>query len=158
KKHLWRSVRAPWALRKAPLALRKGTSRAPKRTPRAPQFSSRTVKRWSEPIFFSADLAIRRLECLNHTHLHAVQFQSEHHSYRIAARYNRAAMSDVTRILEAIEGGDPSAAEQLLPLVYDELRKLAARKLSEEKPGQTLDATALVHEAYLRLVGPADSQ
>jgi RNA polymerase sigma factor (TIGR02999 family) len=67
-------------------------------------------------------------------------------------------MSDVTRILEAIEGGDPSAAEQLLPLVYDELRKLAARKLSEEKPGQTLDATALVHEAYLRLVGPADSQ
>jgi RNA polymerase sigma factor (TIGR02999 family) len=67
-------------------------------------------------------------------------------------------MSEVTRILEAIEEGDPSAAEQLLPLVYDELRKLAARKLTEEKPGQTLDATALVHEAYLRLVGPADSQ
>ena len=62
-------------------------------------------------------------------------------------------MSDVTRILSAIEQGDPSAAEQLLPLVYDELRKLAAQKLAQEKPGQTLQATALVHEAYLRLVG-----
>jgi len=62
-------------------------------------------------------------------------------------------MSDVTRILSQIESGDPSAAEQLLPLVYDELRKLAAAKLSHEKPGQTLQATALVHEAYLRLVG-----
>jgi RNA polymerase sigma factor (TIGR02999 family) len=61
-------------------------------------------------------------------------------------------MSDVTRILSAIEQGDPSAAEQLLPLVYDELRKLAAQKLAQEKPGQTLEATALVHEAYLRLV------
>ena len=61
-------------------------------------------------------------------------------------------MNDVTRILSAIEQGDPHAAEQLLPLVYDELRKLAALKLAHEKPGQTLDATALVHEAYLRLV------
>jgi len=61
-------------------------------------------------------------------------------------------MSDVTRILSAIEQGDPQAAEQLLPLVYDELRKLAAHKLAQEKPGQTLQATALVHEAYLRLV------
>jgi RNA polymerase sigma factor (TIGR02999 family) len=61
-------------------------------------------------------------------------------------------MSDVTRILSAIEGGDPSAAEQLLPLVYDELRQLAAQKLASEKVGQTLQATALVHEAYLRLV------
>jgi len=61
-------------------------------------------------------------------------------------------MSDVTRILSAIEQGDPSAAEQLLPLVYDELRKLAAHKLAQEKPGQTLQATALVHEAYIRLV------
>ena len=61
-------------------------------------------------------------------------------------------MSDVTRILSAIEQGDPSAAEQLLPLVYDELRKLAAQRLAQEKPGQTLQATALVHEAYLRLV------
>jgi len=61
-------------------------------------------------------------------------------------------MSDVTRILSAIEQGDPSAAEQILPLVYDELRKLAAQKLAQEKPGQTLQATALVHEAYLRLV------
>jgi RNA polymerase sigma factor (TIGR02999 family) len=62
-------------------------------------------------------------------------------------------MSDVTRILSQIESGDPSAAEQLLPLVYEELRKLAAAKLAHEKPGQTLQATALVHEAYLRLVG-----
>src|SRR5262245_58605752 len=61
-------------------------------------------------------------------------------------------MSEVTRILSAIEQGDPHAAEQLLPLVYEELRKLAARKLAHEKPGQTLQATALVHEAYLRLV------
>src|SRR3954466_15719488 len=62
-------------------------------------------------------------------------------------------MNDVTRILSAIEAGDPQIAEQLLPLVYDELRKLAAQRLANEKPGQTLDATALVHEAYLRLVG-----
>src|SRR5438477_7920742 len=61
-------------------------------------------------------------------------------------------MSDVTQILSAIEEGDPRAAEQLLPRVYDELRKLAAAKLSQENPGQTLQATALVHEAYLRLV------
>src|SRR5438046_3778068 len=61
-------------------------------------------------------------------------------------------MSDVTRVLPAIEQGDPHAAEQLLPLVYDELRRLAAQKLAQEKPGQTLQATALVHEAYLRLV------
>jgi RNA polymerase sigma factor (TIGR02999 family) len=61
-------------------------------------------------------------------------------------------MSEVTRILSAIEEGDPSAAEQLLPMVYDELRRLAAQKLAQEKPGQTLQATALVHEAYIRLV------
>jgi RNA polymerase sigma factor (TIGR02999 family) len=61
-------------------------------------------------------------------------------------------MSEVTRVLSAIEQGDPSAAEQLLPLVYDELRKLAAQRLAHEAPGQTLQATALVHEAYLRLV------
>src|SRR5262245_34731304 len=62
-------------------------------------------------------------------------------------------MSDVTRILSRIESGDPLAAEQLLPLVYDELRQLAAAQLAAEKPGQTLQATALVHEAYLRVVG-----
>jgi RNA polymerase sigma factor (TIGR02999 family) len=62
-------------------------------------------------------------------------------------------MTEVTRILSAIEQGDTQASEQLLPLVYDELRKLAAEKLAREKPGQTLQATALVHEAYLRLVG-----
>lgn len=62
-------------------------------------------------------------------------------------------MSEVTRLLSAIDRGDSHALDQLLPLVYDELRTLAARKLAQEKPGQTLDATALVHEAYLRLVG-----
>jgi RNA polymerase sigma factor (TIGR02999 family) len=67
-------------------------------------------------------------------------------------------MSDVTRILAAVEAGDPSAAPQLLPLVYDELRKLAAARLAEEAPGQTLQPTALVHEAYLRLVGPVDAK
>jgi RNA polymerase sigma factor (TIGR02999 family) len=65
-------------------------------------------------------------------------------------------MSDVTHILSAIEQGDARAAEQMLPLVYDELRKLAADKLAREKPGHTLDATALVHEAYLRLVGSGE--
>jgi RNA polymerase sigma factor (TIGR02999 family) len=64
----------------------------------------------------------------------------------------------VTRALSAIERGDPLAAEQLLPLVYDELRKLAAQKLAQEKPGQTLQATALVHEAYLRLLDPERDQ
>jgi hypothetical protein len=62
-------------------------------------------------------------------------------------------MTEVTRILSAIEHGDPSTAEQLMPLVYDELRRLAAQKRTQEKPGQTLQATALVHEAYTRLVG-----
>jgi RNA polymerase sigma factor (TIGR02999 family) len=65
-------------------------------------------------------------------------------------------MSEVTRILSSIESGDPTAAEQLLPLVYEELRKLAAARLAQEQPGQTLQATALVHEAYLRLVGSAE--
>ncbi len=65
----------------------------------------------------------------------------------------RACMSDVTQILSAIEQGDSQAAEQLLPLVYEELRRLAGHKLAHENPGQTLQATALVHEAYLRLVG-----
>jgi RNA polymerase sigma factor (TIGR02999 family) len=67
-------------------------------------------------------------------------------------------MSDLTRILAQIESGDPHAAEQLLPLVYDELRKLAAVRLAHENPGQTLQATALVHEAYLRLLGGASDQ
>jgi RNA polymerase sigma factor (TIGR02999 family) len=66
-------------------------------------------------------------------------------------------MTDVTRVLAAIEQGDPHAAEQLLPLVYDELRQLAAQKLAQEKPGQTLQPTALVHEAYLRLVDTPQS-
>ena len=67
-------------------------------------------------------------------------------------------MSDVTQILSAIEQGDAHAADQLLPLVYEELRKLAAQKLAQEKPGQTLQATALVPEAYLRLVGTQKTQ
>jgi RNA polymerase sigma factor (TIGR02999 family) len=66
-------------------------------------------------------------------------------------------MNEVTQILSAVEQGDPQAAGQLLPLVYDELRRLAAAKLAQEKPGQTLQATALVNEAYLRLVGPDDA-
>jgi RNA polymerase sigma factor (TIGR02999 family) len=71
--------------------------------------------------------------------------------FRFAATLER--VSDVTRILEAAQNGDPTAADQLLPLVYDELRKLAAAKMAQEKPGQTLQPTALVHEAWLRLVG-----
>src|SRR5438067_11186582 len=67
-------------------------------------------------------------------------------------------MSEVTRILSALSQGDASAAERLLPLVYDELRQLAAQKLAHEQPGQTLQATALVHEAYLRLVGGEQTQ
>jgi RNA polymerase sigma factor (TIGR02999 family) len=66
-------------------------------------------------------------------------------------------MADVTRLLDAAATGDPKAAAELLPLVYDELRKLAAARIAEEKPGQTLQATALVHEAYVRLVGSADA-
>ena len=62
--------------------------------------------------------------------------------------------TEVTRILTAIDSGDPEAAEQLLPLVYSELRRLAADRMAKERPGQTLQATALVHEAYLRLIGP----
>ncbi len=67
-------------------------------------------------------------------------------------------MSDVTRLLQAIEQGDSQATAELLPIVYEELRRLAAQKLTHEKPGQTLQATALVHEAYLRLVGGPDGQ
>src|SRR5262245_51883890 len=67
-------------------------------------------------------------------------------------------MNDVTRVLSAIEQGDPHAAEQLLPLVYDELRKLAVQRLAQEKPGQTLQATALVHEAYIRLIDAEKAQ
>src|SRR5450755_677323 len=65
-------------------------------------------------------------------------------------------MSEFTQLLNALDAGDPQAAAQLLPLVYDELRHLASQKLAQEKPGQTLDATALVHEAYLRLAGGGD--
>jgi RNA polymerase sigma factor (TIGR02999 family) len=67
-------------------------------------------------------------------------------------------MSEVARILSGVEQGDPHAAEQLMPLVYEELRKLAAQRLAVEKPGQTLEATALVHEAYLRLIGNGPGQ
>jgi RNA polymerase sigma factor (TIGR02999 family) len=67
-------------------------------------------------------------------------------------------MSDVTQLLDRVADGDRNAAADLLPLVYDELRKLAAARMADERPGHTLDATALVHEAYLRLVGPVDAQ
>src|SRR2546425_9742172 len=77
---------------------------------------------------------------------------------RVWERLPSLFMSEVTRILSAIEQGDPRAAEQLLPLVYDELRKLAAERMSQEMPGQTLQATALVHEAYLRLVDAEQAQ
>jgi RNA polymerase sigma factor (TIGR02999 family) len=79
-----------------------------------------------------------------------INFRGYHGQYRMPAELP---MADVTHILSAIEQGDPHAAEQLLPLVYEELRKVAAHKLAQEKPGQTLDPTALVHEAFLRLIG-----
>src|SRR5262245_41335725 len=82
-----------------------------------------------------------------------------HARYQSLKRFQRdilASMTEVTRLLSAIEAGDPSAAEQLLPLVYEELRNVAAQRLAQEKPGQTLQPTALVHEAYLRLVGGED--
>src|SRR5439155_17197430 len=75
---------------------------------------------------------------------------------RPAVRVSSSGMDEVARALNALEAGDGQAAEALLPLVYAELRRLAARQLAGEPPGRTLDATALVHEAYLRLVGPAD--
>lgn len=77
---------------------------------------------------------------------------------RIIPQWHGLAMSDVTQILSQIECGDPSAADQLLPLVYEELRKLAAARLAQENPGQTLQATGLVHEAYLRLVNVEKAQ
>jgi RNA polymerase sigma factor (TIGR02999 family) len=73
-----------------------------------------------------------------------------------APRLSSRLMNEVTHLLNAIENGDPRAASRLLPLVYDELRRLAAQRLSQEKPGQTLQPTALVHEAYLRLIGEQD--
>jgi RNA polymerase sigma factor (TIGR02999 family) len=73
-----------------------------------------------------------------------------------SGRLSSDSMSDVTHLLEAVDQGDPQAADRLLPIIYDELRRLAARKLRQEPPGQTLDATALVHEAYMKLVGPTD--
>ena len=78
--------------------------------------------------------------------------------YPIRPAHLAQSMNEVTRILSAVEQGDPDASERLLPLVYDELRKLAAHKLAREKAGQTLQATALVHEAYLRMVCPGDDQ
>ena len=77
---------------------------------------------------------------------------------RMPLQRGRSGMDDITHIMSAIEAGDPNAAAQLLPLVYDELRKLAAQRLAHEKPGQTLQATALVHEAFLRLVGDGQEQ
>ena len=79
-------------------------------------------------------------------------FPGDHTGFPQAAAYHRP-MSDVTQLLSAIEAGDPRAGDQLLPLVYEELRKLAAARMAQEQPGQTLQATALVHEAWLRLGG-----
>src|SRR4029079_18464737 len=92
----------------------------------------------------------RRRLCLLTSEQHSSGFGRDR---RRDAPRHCSPMNDVTQILSAIEQGDPQAAEQLLPLVYAELRRLAAQKLAREKPGQTLQATALVHEAYLRLVG-----
>jgi RNA polymerase sigma factor (TIGR02999 family) len=79
--------------------------------------------------------------------------------FRVAlTRWYDVGLSDVTRILKSIEDGDPKASEELLPLVYDELRKLAAARMAQEKPGQTLQATALVHDAYIRLVDVEKAQ
>ena len=75
-----------------------------------------------------------------------------------ASQYNLVSMNEITQVLERIQKGEPSAAEALLPLVYEELRKLAAQKMAQEKPGQTFQATALVHEAYLRLVDVEQNQ
>src|SRR5262249_49256722 len=88
------------------------------------------------------------------THFRTSNVTPEGHDQSIPcqASCSIASMSQVTRILDQIQQGDPNAAEQLMPLVYDELRKLAAERIAQEKPGQTLQATALVHEAYLRLV------
>jgi len=88
----------------------------------------------------------------------AASLAGEDNSRRQSFSEKRPPMTDVTRILSAIEQGDPQVAAQLLPLVYDELRKLAAQKMREEKPGQTLQATALVHEAYIRLVDVEKAQ
>src|SRR5262249_22989882 len=98
---------------------------------------------------FSGDAATRRRVC-------QANDQNPGRRRLIYCRPNR--MSDVTHILSAIEQGDPHAASQLLPLVYQELRRLAAQKLAAEKPGQPLQATALVHEAYLRLVDVEKAQ
>lgn len=92
---------------------------------------------------------MRRTDLISHCRVDVAIRQAL--SGEFGGNYNRG-MSDVTRILSQIESGDPAAASKLLPLVYDELRKLAAAKLALEKPGQTLQATALVHEAFVRLV------
>src|SRR5207253_1421788 len=81
-------------------------------------------------------------------------FRSHHGRVRVIL----SLMADITQVLAAVEDGDPKAAAELLPLVYEELRKLAAARMAAESPGHTLQPTALVHEAYLRLIGPADEQ
>ena len=114
--------------------------------------------RFNRPAEFALRPASATERILGHTFPPIEAYPRLSHEHFLASPqvtgYPVRAMSDVTRILSQIEQGDPQAAEQLLPLVYDELRKLAAAKLAQEKPGQTLQATALVHEAYLRLVKP----
>ena len=91
------------------------------------------------------------MKCLRRLRIKATYFDSAHRTCGFQLRYNPV-MSDVTQMLSAIERGDASAAEQLLPFLYQELHKLAAAKLSKEKPGQTIPPTVPVHEAYVRLV------
>src|SRR5207247_10544572 len=100
----------------------------------------------------------RRGTCTGRDSLEGCRRRTTPFLQRAAAGVIFTSMSEVTRILSALEQGDPSAAEQLLPLVYAELRQLAAQKLAQEKPGQTLQATALVHDAYLRLVDVEKAQ
>ena len=97
-------------------------------------------------IFFAIDRQFGRKRRIGKCRANAIRLRVETYADILGF------MADVTQILNQIERGDPAATEQLLPLVYDELRKLAAAKLVQEKPGQTLQATALVHEAYIRLV------
>jgi len=101
---------------------------------------------------------LTRLDTCGRKHFQNLLQESEEDETQRRLRLSVPPMSAVTRILSAIEEGDPHAAEQLLPLVYEELRQLAAQKLAQEKPGQTLQATALVHEAYLRLVDTGRAQ
>jgi RNA polymerase sigma factor (TIGR02999 family) len=114
---------------------------------------------WSAPVAcLHVDVRRRALELGPERRSHAMRILVRAYNQIFRSWLGVFRMSDITSILSQIEHGDPAAAEQLLPLVYDELRKLAAAKLAQEKPGQTLQATALVHDAYIRLVDVEKAQ